>query len=172
MFSDYLKGASELFEKIKKDKKSLVIICAAVLGMVLIMLSGTTDEKSKTEVKNGTEETYQISEEKLQKLLSKIKGAGRVSVIISYESGSEAVFAYDKDENLQKDEQRTKSDYIIVDGENGETGLKIKTVYPKIKGVAVVCDGADDPFTKEQIISVVSALFDISTRKISVVCAE
>ena len=91
--------------------------------------------------------------------------------MITYESGEESVFASDKEESFRNGEQKIKNDYIIVDGEKGETGLKIKSIYPEIKGVAVVCSGASDPVIKERIVSVVSALFDISTKNISIVSA-
>ena len=50
--------------------------------------------------------------------------------------------------------------------------MKIKSVYPEIKGVAVVCEGASDPVVREQIVSVITALFDISSKNISVVSAR
>ena len=40
--------------------------------------------------------------------------------MITYESGEESVFASDKEESFRNGEQKIKSDYIIVDGENGE----------------------------------------------------
>ena len=108
-------------------------------------------------------------EEKLQKLISEIEGAGRVKVMITLEASDENVFAYNRDESYRENEQKFSSDYILIKNDGEETGLKLKTVYPKVKGVAVVCDGAHNPITKEHIISVISALFDISTKNISVV---
>ena len=172
MQSEYLKKASEILTKLKNDRKSLGIICAAVFGMLLIMLSGNTEEKT-AQINEGvtafSEENY---EEKLQKLLSEIEGAGKVRVMITYDSSDEEVFAFNKDEDYKNEEGRYSNDFVIIDSEKGETGLKLKTVYPKIKGVAVVCDGASDPVIKGQIISVISALFDISTNNISVVSTE
>ena len=162
---------SALTEKIIKDKKALLIVALAIAGMLLILFS---DESKETKEVTGSEITNEFSEsyeDELEKLISKIEGAGKVSVMITYKSGYENVFANDKEESFRNGEQKMKSDYIIVDGVNGETGLKIKSIYPEIKGVAVVCGGASDPVIKERIISVVSALFDISTKNISVVCA-
>ena len=115
---------------------------------------------------------HEMYEKKLESLISKIEGVGKVSVMITFETGEESVKASDREESFRNGEQKIKNDYIIVDGESGETGMKIKSVYPKVKGVAVVCTGGSDYITKERIISVVSALFDISTTNISVVCAE
>jgi len=170
--SDYSEKLSVLTDKIMKDKKALFIVAIAIVGMLLILFSGGS--KTETEIAKGEYESEfsKDYEEKLQRLISKIEGVGKVSVMITYESGEENVFASDKEESFRNGEQKIKNDYIIVDGDKGETGLKIKSVYPEIKGVAVVCSGASDPVIKERIISVVSALFDISTKNISVVSAE
>ncbi len=170
--SDYSEKLSVLTDKIMKDKKALLIVALAIIGMLLILFSGGS--KTETEISRGEPESEfsKDCEEKLQRLISKIEGVGKVSVMITYESGEENIFASDKEESFRNGEQKIKNDYIIVDGDNGETGLKIKSVYPEIKGVAVVCSGASDPIIKERIISVVSALFDISTKNISVVSAE
>lgn len=162
---------TEFIAKLKKDKKTALIIFTAILGMLLILFSGTSTEKTEKASESKTEEMIEW-EEKLQKLLSSVEGAGRVKVMITYETSDEDVFAYNKDESFRENEEKFSSDYILVENNGSETGLKLKTVYPEVKGVAVVCDGADDPVTKEQIISVISALFDISTKNISVVSAE
>lgn len=170
--NDYAEKLSAFVEKIKKDKKTLLIIVFALAGMLLILFSDS-EENNKQPMKNeGFSDMAEEYEIKLQSLISKIEGVGKVSVMITYESGEENVFASDKEESFRNGEQKIKNDYIIVDSDNGETGLKIKSVYPKIKGVAVVCNGESDSTTKERIVSVVSALFDISTKNISVVSAE
>ena len=172
MKSEYKEKLGGLLNKLKEDKKTALIIFAAVLGMLLIFLSGTSDENTTEKVKDEEKIEIEQCEEKLQKLLSSVEGAGRVKVMITYETSDENVFAYNKDESYRENEQKFSSDYILVKNGGNETGLKLKTVYPEVKGVAVVCDGADNPVTKEQIISVISALFDISTKNISVVSAE
>lgn len=170
--SDSIERISSVVERIKKDKKAMLIVLLAVCGMLLILLSGGEGNKTNTEATESIAYPCEEYEDKLRSLLSKIQGVGKVSVMITYESGEENVFASDKEESFRNGEQKIKNDYIIVDSDKGESGLKIKSVYPEIKGVAVVCSGASDPFVKEQIISVISALFDISTKSISVVSAE
>lgn len=168
---EFSEKLSALTEKIMKDKKALFIVALAIAGMLLILFSDDSKDIKELSVSETSSEFTENYEEELQKLISKIEGAGRVSVMITYESGEESVFASDKEESFRNGEQKIKNDYIIVDGEKGETGLKIKSIYPEIKGVAVVCSGASDPVIKERIVSVVSALFDISTKNISIVSA-
>lgn len=170
--SDNIVKLSSVIERLKKDRKAMLIVLLAVLGMLMILLTGGEGKKTSAETSESTAFPGEHYEDELRSLLSKIKGVGRVSVMITYESGEENIFASDKEESFRNGEQKIKNDYIIVDSDKGEAGLKIKSIYPEIKGVAVVCSGASDPLVKEQIISVVSALFDISTKNISVVSAE
>ena len=57
---------------------------------------------------------------------------------------------------------------MIIDGENGEEPIVIKTVGAKIRGVFVVCEGGDDPVIKEKIIKALCALLDIQSNQVSV----
>ena len=59
-------------------------------------------------------------------------------------------------------------EYKIIDGNNNEEGLPLKVILPEIKGIAIVCTGGENPVVKEQIISSLSALFNISSNRISV----
>lgn len=170
--SKYSEKINGFIDRIKKDKKSLLIISVALLGMMLILFSGEDSKEFKDSQLSEVVYSSEEYEEKLSKLVSEIDGVGRVSVMITFESGEENVFASDDEEFIREEEKKSKKDYIIIDTEKGETGLKIKSVYPEIKGVAVVCEGASDPVVREQIVSVITALFDISSKNISVVSAR
>jgi len=39
---------------------------------------------------------------------------------------------------------------------------------PKVKGVAVVCEGGDIPSVKQQINEIVTSVFDIPSTKVSI----
>ncbi len=168
-FSKFMK--SEAFDKavkrLKNDKKALIIIAIGIIGMLIIMFVPTED---KPEVqKKDNKAQYEYSTDKIQQevemLIESIKGAGETMVYITYESDMENVYAANTDEKTDGNDAHFKRDYILTDDENG---LILKVLYPRVRGVAVVCKGGDDPAVKEKIYSVVSALFDISTNKISV----
>ncbi len=162
----------QLKDKIFQNKKLLLIVSAGILGMLLIMFSSYgSDEPAKVPEKNEDIEVQMTNE--LTKLLQKVDGAGRVEVMLTFESSQEKIYAYDTDEDVESEnnkseERKTKSEHIIIKNESGEDGLKVKDIYPQIRGVAVICDGGADPAIKGQIIAMVSALFNINSTKISV----
>ena len=166
--SEYLNSDSvkKVAEKLKKDKKTLIIMLVGISGMLLIMLAPSAAKSQETQESNIVYD-YNISDiqNELRILVESIKGAGEARVFITYESEKENVYAMNIDEKSDGSEVHFKSEYIITDD---DSGLILKVMYPKVKGVAVVCKGGSDPVVKEKIYSVVSALFDISTNKISV----
>ena len=166
----------KLLQKLKSDKKLLLIVLVGVLGMALIFLSELlpTDKKEKEVVDLGENVSYEETvEQKLKNLIESIDGAGSAQVMVVFESSKESVFAKDSDEDTESgeknDSKKTKSKYIIVEKGGEENGLLTKAVYPAVCGVAIVCDGAGDSVIKQRIVETVSALFDINSKNISVV---
>ncbi len=162
----------DILTKLKSDKKTMTVLIIAVAGMLLIMLSETGEKDNKDKATDNSSQ-YIMSEnelcEELETLIENINGAGKTKVMITFEASAETVYAADVQEKTTKDgEKDTNREYIIIDSSGGETGMKLKIISPQVKGVAVVCRGAKNPVIKEQIISAVSALFDISSNKISV----
>lgn len=169
---------SKLVNDMRSNKKLAVCICAALAGVVLIAVSETDISKDKkTYVNADTTEYQQYSQEVLKKelaeFLENIDGAGRVEVMINYESTQEKIYACDTSENIsksdeEKQERNYKSEHIIIKTDGNENGLTVKEIYPKIRGIAVVCDGGNNSVIKEQITSTLCALFNINSTRISV----
>lgn len=155
--------------KLKSDKKAMLIILLGLSGMLLILFSSSSEEKREYEPVS-TESSYNQNEieRNLTELIESIKGAGDTKVMITYETAEETVYATDEEEKSDDTDTNLKKEYIIIENDSGETGLKVKLVYPKVRGVAVICEGGGDPIVEEKIYSLISALFDISTNKISV----
>lgn len=169
--ADFLKAFKE---KAVKDKKALLTVLIGILGMVLILVSSFTESApERAQAQEIAGETEEQLKKELEGLLSSVGGAGRVKVMLTFESSEEKIYASDTDESNEnrsgsENQHKIKSEHIIIKAESGEQGLLIKDVYPRVRGVAVVCDGAANAHIKGQIISIVSALFDINSTKISV----
>ena len=93
--------------------------------------------------------------------------------MITLESGNEDVYLHNYDYGEDIDEvgagnREVKDEYVIVDSGGTENGIVIRVEEPKIRGVAVVCEGGGNAYVKTQIISTVTALLDISSARVSV----
>ena len=127
---------------------------------------------------NEEERVLQDDEARLEYILSKINGVGEVHVMITYETGKEIVPAVDIQENIQTKEEKTQNGQIIYDTSkdssqnivtvNNSDMLVLKEIKPKVKGVIIVAEGADNLVIKNDIINATSAVFNIMVDKIVV----
>ncbi len=166
---------SNVADRLRKDKKMQIIISALVIGIILIVISsfGGRDEK-KQEIPSEIQENFNESEytkaleNKLEEMISLINGAGETKVIVTLECDYETVYA--KDGSFAKDDNSTDEDseYIIIDSADTQGGLVLKTVTPKIRGVAVVCSGGDSLYVRSAVTELLSAVLDVSSNRISV----
>ncbi len=169
--AEAVKTFKEMTDRLKKDKKAFITVIIGLSGMFLILLSELPAFTSTEKADKQAESFYssQELEAEVEKLISRVRGAGKVNVMLTYESNEEKIFAKDTETRLKGENESQNSDkHIVVDSADGETGLVIKTIYPKVRGVAVVCSGGDDPVVKSEISALISALFDIGSNRISI----
>jgi stage III sporulation protein AG len=197
-------GIKKFFENFKtllekKDRKKIVenFIIILIVGIIILIAGGSLFKKNDNTTKIRSSEADNIVatsakynaiddsselEKNLASILSKIDGAGKVDVMITYEYGKEIIPAYEvkesENKNMESDSaggtrevmQRDYESKIAYQDEQG--GLKkpiiIKNIYPSVKGVVVVAEGAKTPSVKEQILRAVQVLTDVPIHKIQV----
>ena len=103
-------------------------------------------------------------EERLSKTLSKVKGAGKVSVIITVESGMETVLASKIITTETPTGTEVEETPLIV---NGKT-VVVKELYPKIVGVLIVAEGANNISVMNKIQQATISLLDIQLNQIEI----
>ncbi len=174
-----LKKIKEI-KNIGKEKLILLVVA----GILLIGASYFESERNvgKTEevttIGKEREENYQSGlESKVTNLIGSIKGVSNVSVMITLKSGNEKVLKEDsensvsnsKQENNNENSSSQKRSTVIFENENGENPYVVKEIYPEVEGIAVMGKGISNSSKKEEIINMLSALFDIPVHKISVI---
>ena len=176
-----------IFDNIKNfiennsSKKYLIVAIFGFIIMILIFLSeldfSSNDKSNLTDEKSISALDYsEYIENKLCDLIQSIDGAGKTNVMITISETSEYIYAKnDKNSNKLTDKTSDSdydSEYVIIEQNNNDSGLLVKVIEPKIRGVAVVCEGADDPVVQQRIYSTVSAVLNISTARISISKSE
>ena len=63
----------------------------------------------------------------------------------------------------------SQKDIAMVDTKEGKQALVVTQKEPKIKGVLVVCDGADNSLVVEQVYDAISKPLNIKRNRLSVV---
>lgn len=149
---------------IRKNKFVFLVLGVGIL-LMLLPIGG-----SKTESSAALEHTMQNTEPSLEyrlsEILSKISGAGRVEVLLTYRSGEETVYQEDSKESS---EDHSLDTVIVTDSERSQTGLIKQKNPPVCLGALVLCQGADDPLVKLSVVDAVSKITGLGANQISVV---
>lgn len=164
------KGALfELIDKIKKNKRiQYILISILILITVLIVLFGfKTNQPSIVNEQNSYDEiSLYVSnlETRLSNTLCKVNGAGKVCVVIKVDSGMETVLAMKTTIKETSNGTETEQSPIIV---NGKT-VVVKELYPKITGVLIVAEGANNISVMTKLQQATMSLLNINLEQIEI----
>ena len=158
---------TSMLEKIKdKFKKVIVehlIIFFAVIAVILIFASSFLDNSDSSE--NGSVESYVNQlENKLSQQLSKIQGAGKVTVIISVKGGTTTEIATEKRVTNDQNGIISEEYPVLVSGKP----IILGEIYPEICGVIIIAKGADDVKVKIALMSAAQTFLDLTSDKIEI----
>lgn len=165
----------DIWKKLQKVKKSMnkkeQLLIVFLVGLLLAVISVPTKKSNhnkenvaKTE-ENITEYQAGDLENRLEKILEKVEGAGKVSVMITYKTTNEKVVEKDTKTSEKTSEQETV--YEEGDGREKTPYISMEK-YPKAEGVVVVAEGADSAIVVRNLTEAVLALFDVDTHKIKI----
>jgi len=134
---------NSFFGYLKRNKKSLLPLLLAVLGVALIFFSsfGGADKQDDGKEEKSLDEYKAELEEEIRSLCASVDGVGKCKVFITFERGEERVY-------------------------KGSTLIEVKP--PQVQGVTVVCRGADNDTVRCRITEMITALFDIGSNRVAV----
>ncbi len=169
-------GISNSIKKLNLDKKTKIIIFVGFSFILMLFMSeinfnNEEDEPEFTDEMTDAEYCVYL-ENKLIEFIESIDGAGKTKVMITLSETTEYIYATDdkdtKKNNNNSDDSTFQKDYVIIENNNNDGGLLIKTIKPKVRGVAISCEGGNNTQVQQQIYSAISAILDISTSNISI----
>ncbi|HEY5583945.1 MAG TPA: stage III sporulation protein AG [Ruminiclostridium sp.] len=198
-FSKILKDIKQKITRYGNKKLIEKAVIIAIIGVICLIAGSVLFDGSKTKgvsgsapgslgnaetvetIKQASEDPKREMEDNLKTILSKIKGAGKVEVMITFYSGNESVPAVDiktSEGNTQETDKeggsrsitQSDNDNTIIYEEN--QGVKkpfvVKELLPKVKGVVIVADGAGDIEIKSDLAKATEALLEVASHKIQV----
>ena len=152
-----------------------VILVAALGAVLLAWPRQETDAAAETTVQHlsGESEVEKL-EKKMEEILSKMSGVGRVDVLLTLESGEELVLATDSTLRYSGSPQNP-NDYdranetVTVSGGNGTDVVVTQQRSAKFRGALIVCDGGDNDRVRLKIVEAVCALTGLGADRVAVV---
>lgn len=181
--SGLIAGYMRLDTKKKIQYAAIILVVIVILAIYFASSAGggkkTEENKTSGNITVSSSEGDSVATQ-LQETLSAIKGAGHVKVMITYESSGEIVpaISVDKQISTTTDEgedgksttnsENTQNEVVTINGSNGSEALVLKENSPKIKGVIVVAEGADDIGVRLNLLSAVQTILDIRPDQVNV----
>lgn len=169
-----------------KNRNNLIVLI--LIGVLLVIISLPTGQKKKASAvdtaavvssESTTLEAYVSQQEtRLEKILSKIQGAGQVRVMITAKASKELVVEKDLttknsssaessgDGNKIQEEVTTEESTLYNSGANPYV---VKELEPVIQGVVVAAQGGGDSVIVDDITYAIQVLYDLPVHKIKVV---
>lgn len=182
------KGEGDNKKKIENLIFLLVILVVTIIAINSIWKDDRKEENTNSnkqlaniDTNNSNNDTEESLETKLESILSKISGVGKVDVMLTYTESTQIVPVYNKNEKTsntdetdsgggtRKIEESDVSQEVVYQNENGENVIATqKKVSPKIEGAIITAEGAGNSNIKTSIIQAVEAATGLATHKIQV----
>ena len=176
-FKIKIKDMIEKVKKIKHIEIYLTIFIALIIAIIYFSLisSNNTKDNASTNDDNITQdfstsmEYVNYLENKLENVLTKVKGAGNVEVAITLEKGFEYIYATEEETKTTSNGTSVTSESVVmVDGQP----LLLEEIYPIVKGIVVISSGASDMSVKLNLLSVLQTVIEIENSKINIICGK
>ena len=156
----------KFIEQIQKYKFVLL-----VLALGLLLLAWPHRDEGLIEKEGVGVGAFDLAETeaRMEKVLSRIDGAGNVSLILTVKKGMEQIYATDMEHSIEGEELEERVTTVLIStGSGTEEVVTVQQIWPTFQGALVVCDGGDDPEIKLLITQAVAALTGLRSDKITV----
>lgn len=178
----YRKRIRALWERLRSGKGTEWLLYGAAAVAALLLFFSSFLPKNATD-KGKAAEAASVpaldAEARLREVLGRIRGAGNVDVMITYETGAELVMAMSTDVNTNeqetsdggktsRSEQTTESSTPALVGGSGGEPVVLMQKEPVVRGVIVVADGAADVRVRLDLQRAVRAVLDVPVSRIEV----
>jgi stage III sporulation protein AG len=152
-------------------RKYRYVAIVLLVGILLMLIpTGAKKNDESISVDQGSEEPHlEITPEELECLLSQIKGAGNVKVLLSCSGGERTVFLTDERTSSSDNSLSRESETVLTSGSNrAEDAIVAQVMAPEYLGAVIVCEGGDDPIVKYAVADAVSKVTGLGTNRIAV----
>lgn len=139
------------------DKNKLILIGTAALGLALLIFSGIFTGREEARQAEYTDVGFytEYLEDRIRRLCTSVSGVEEAEVFLTIDCSSEYIYT-------------EGGDYLILSGDSGEEAVMLCEIYPRVRGIAVVCTDGDSPSVRSTLTSLLSAALDLPSNKIMI----
>lgn len=156
-FLEYLRTALDKY-------KYVLITC--LVGMALVCFPSFESGEGASKAETPENADVAALEQKLESILAEVSGVGRVKVVLTAKSSSQAVYAFNENKKISDSESGRSADssasLVSVGSSGNQTPVKIRIDEPEYRGAFIVCDGGDSSKVRLEVAQAVSSLTGVS----------
>lgn len=162
-------GTKELLERLKPYRLALIVLGAGLLLLLLPSGGGRAAQETAAAAEQTEEQWLRALQQELADTLSRVEGAGQLTLMLSVETGMRRELAGDRETEQRESESLSRRETVILSSAGGGQEVVVtRSGYPVFRGAVVVCEGGDLPAVRLAITGAVTALTGLSSDKISV----
>lgn len=155
-----------IIQGIKKYKYAAIVLAAGLAFMLIPSRDRTAPVQ--TEQVTIEQETPDMQTQ-LEQILSQIKGAGEVKVLLTQSKGERVIYQTDSNSSASDSSTTESLDTVIIsDNNKNETGLVVQIEPPVYLGAIIVSQGADEPAVKLALVEAVCKVTGLGANEITV----
>ncbi len=147
------------FSKITKSKYLIPVLLAALALLLLLPRSSESDSGGSSQPVSSFD--IEAEQERLERTLELISGAGKVRVLLSVSATGEHVFAENGDELA-----------VISIGSGQEQAVELYARSVEYLGAVIVCEGADKAEVRLALTKAVASFTGLGSDKITILDME
>lgn len=145
------------------------VIFAGIAAIALLFLSTVIPERSSAQEQGSFSEDTSALEQELEKrltdIISQIDGVTSPQVMVTLDRTSERVYAEEVKSSSSGDSQSAENSPAL----NGsKDALEKSVILPRVRGVAVVCGGAENVLIREKVVNTAARVLDIGVSQVYV----
>lgn len=142
------------------------VLLILLIGICLMLIPDLSSKKEENTAIQPTQTVTLSLSQELEQILSKVKGAGKVSVMLTVDEGEQ--IHYQTDDTYNSAESHKHDTVIVTDSDRAQNGLIQKIDPPRYRGAVVVCEGADSPVVQLSVMEAVSKVTGLDSTRISI----
>lgn len=177
-----------IFKNIGIDK-ILIIVMVGILFLVITIPTGSktkntttnSSDASNSDTSTDTSDYEQYLENKIQSILSKVDGVGKVDIMVTLKGTGEKVLVSEDtiSENSVKEtdsdggvreslDKSSSQSYLYSNSQNGSEPYVSQEIKPEVEGVVIIAQGGADSIVVSNITKAIEALLSVPAHKIQV----
>jgi len=168
------------WKKISTEQRKYIalLLLLTAVGIILILLGNSQELPQNISEQNNlpvfSEEKTSLSEEsskerELEKVLASIAGVGKVWVDITFANDGTTEYAYEEQRN---ENQYQKTLAVVSKGQGNTEAVVVRREEPKIIGVLVVAQGADNPAVEADLLQAVETLLGLAAHEVIIMAGD